>query len=244
MNTQKTTAFQLKAHYFPITVIKFIDSDLELIQGQISAVKDLVPKYFHHSPVVLDVTQLSQSAQKIDLSAFCTLLRNNDLIPVGVQGLEERKRSQAVKAGLAIWQANSLEKKSEGNQEPRDNTATSAYTNYVVTKPVRSGMHVYAQDSNLILLAPVNPGAECIADGDIHCYAPVRGRLLAGAKNNSNAQIFCQTLEAELVSIAGYYLTYDEFPENKMGYFRVTLNNGNHLEITNFATERSALCQK
>lgn len=110
-------------------------------------------------------------------------------------------------------------KKQETTEELRDKISSPAYTNYVVTKPIRSGMHIYAQDSNLILLAPVNPGAECIADGDIHCYAKVRGRLLAGAKNNTNAQIFCQSLEAELVSIAGYYLTYDEFPKRNQDIF-------------------------
>ena len=59
------------------------------------------------------------------------------------------------------------------------------------------------------LISP-NPGAEVIADGSIHAYAPLRGRALAGAAGNTNARIFSVAMEAELVSIAGVYRTFDE----------------------------------
>ena len=104
-------------------------------------------------------------------------------------------------------------------------------------------MRVYAKQSNLILLAPVSSGAECIADGDIFCYAPVRGRILAGASGDLQAQIFCQSLDAELIAIAGYYLLYDECPEERNGYFQILLKESK-LYIHNFSLERSVLCQK
>ena len=56
----------------------------------------------------------------------------------------------------------------------------------------------------------VNHGAEVIADGSIHVYAPLRGRALAGASGNAQARIFSLAMEAELVSIAGIYRTFDE----------------------------------
>ena len=76
--------------------------------------------------------------------------------------------------------------------------------------PVRAGQRVYARDSDLVLMAVVNPGAEVIADGSIHVYAPLRGRALAGASGNAEARIFSLAMEAELVSIAGVYRTFEE----------------------------------
>ncbi|MBC7207687.1 MAG: septum site-determining protein MinC, partial [Methyloversatilis sp.] len=62
---------------------------------------------------------------------------------------------------------------------------------------------------DLVVLAMVSAGAEVIADGNIHIYAPLRGRALAGASGNTQARIFTTCFEAELVSIAGVYKTFE-----------------------------------
>lgn len=80
----------------------------------------------------------------------------------------------------------------------------------VVTKPVRSGQQVYAEGADLILMAPVSEGAEVLADGHIHVYGVLRGRALAGVKGDTEARIFCQQLEAELVSVAGQFILNDK----------------------------------
>ncbi len=80
----------------------------------------------------------------------------------------------------------------------------------IVDMPVRSGQRIYARGSDLVVTATVNPGAEVIADGSIHVYAPLRGRALAGASGQADARIFSLAMEAELVSIAGVYRTFDE----------------------------------
>ena len=77
----------------------------------------------------------------------------------------------------------------------------------VIDKPLRSGQQVYARGRDLVVLAMVNAGAEVIADGHIHVYAPLRGRAIAGARGNGEARIFALNLEAELLSIAGIYRT-------------------------------------
>ena len=77
----------------------------------------------------------------------------------------------------------------------------------MVDKPLRSGQQVYAKGRDLVVLAMVNPGAEVIADGNIHVYAALRGKAIAGAKGNSEAMIFAQAMEPELLSIAGVYRT-------------------------------------
>ena len=80
----------------------------------------------------------------------------------------------------------------------------------VVGKSIRTGQQVYAENADLIVLGLVNEGAEVIADGHIHIYAPLRGRALAGAGGDQNARIFAQSMQAELVSIAGIYRTFDQ----------------------------------
>jgi len=77
----------------------------------------------------------------------------------------------------------------------------------VVDKPLRSGQQVYARGRDLVVLSMVNPGAEVIADGHIHVYAPLRGKAMAGARGNTEARIFSLALEAQLLSIAGVYRT-------------------------------------
>ncbi|AUX62540.1 septum site-determining protein MinC [Simonsiella muelleri ATCC 29453] len=80
----------------------------------------------------------------------------------------------------------------------------------VVSTPVRTGQQIYAEKADLIVLGIVSPGAEVIADGNIHIYAPLRGRALAGASGDRKARIFVQSMQAELVSIAGIYRTFEQ----------------------------------
>lgn len=80
----------------------------------------------------------------------------------------------------------------------------------VIDTPVRTGQQVYAENADLIVLGMVSEGAEVIADGNIHIYAPMRGRALAGEKGDKTARIFMQSMQAELVSIAGIYRIFEQ----------------------------------
>ncbi|MGF6757297.1 septum site-determining protein MinC [Paraburkholderia sp. GAS42] len=94
--------------------------------------------------------------------------------------------------------------------------ATSAQT-LVIEKPLRSGQRIYAK-GDLVVLGLVSYGAEVIAEGNIHIYAPLRGRALAGVQGNHDARIFCTCLEPELISIAGIYRTTENpLPADVLG---------------------------
>jgi septum site-determining protein MinC len=85
----------------------------------------------------------------------------------------------------------------------------------IIDTPVRAGQRIYAVGQDLIITAVVNDGAEVIADGSIHVYAPLRGRALAGARGNTASRIFALSMEPQLVSIAGVYRTFEDgFPPN------------------------------
>ena len=77
----------------------------------------------------------------------------------------------------------------------------------IIDKPLRSGQQIYAKGGDLVVLALVNHGAEVIADGSIHVYAPLRGKAIAGARGDTRARIYAHSLEAELLAIAGIYRT-------------------------------------
>ena len=87
----------------------------------------------------------------------------------------------------------------------------------LVDRPVRSGQQVYARDTDLIVMGQVGFGAEVIADNNIHVYGPLRGRALCGVTGDARARIFCQSLEAELVSVAGNYRMLETIPEALRG---------------------------
>lgn len=96
----------------------------------------------------------------------------------------------------------------------------------IISTPVRSGQQIYAAGGDLIVLAPVSAGAELLADGNIHVYGPLRGRALAGVKGNTDARVFCQSQEAELISIAGCFMVDEDLrSDHWKRAVQVTLND-------------------
>lgn len=108
-------------------------------------------------------------------------------------------------------------------------TATAAAPNIVVQKiagqnsilihreTLRTGQQLVADYGDVTLLSAMNSGSELIAMGHVHAYDVVRGRLIAGASGYTQARIFCQQLEAELVSIAGTYCVAEDIPAEFWG---------------------------
>jgi len=103
-------------------------------------------------------------------------------------------------------------------ESPRTTVQTVIRPTLVIDKPVRTGQSIYAEGADLVLLAIANAGSELIADGDIHVYAPLRGKAIAGAHGNAAARIFVHKLEAELLSIAGCFKVFEDgIPEEVRG---------------------------
>lgn len=77
---------------------------------------------------------------------------------------------------------------------------------------LRTGQCLVQEHGDIIINAGINSGSEVIASGNIHIYGSVRGRVIAGVGGNTAARVFCHSLEAELVSIAGTYCVADDIP--------------------------------
>lgn len=128
----------------------------------------------------------------------------------------------------------------EAEPEPAPAPApVEARPTLIIDKPVRTGQRIYAEGANLVVLAIVNAGAELIADGDIHIYAPLRGRALAGARGNTAARIYVQSMEAELVAIAGLFQVFDEgIPDEVRGKFSQIYLDGEKVVIKAMSSKR------
>ncbi len=122
---------------------------------------------------------------------------------------------------------------------PAPPAPVAARPTLVIDKPVRTGQRIHAEGANLVVLAIVNAGAELIADGDIHIYAPLRGRALAGARGNTAARIYVQSMEAELVAIAGYFQVFDEgLPDAVRGKFSQVYLDGEKVVVKPMSSKR------
>jgi septum site-determining protein MinC len=102
-------------------------------------------------------------------------------------------------------------------QAPAPEASGSGRAATIVTEPVRAGQQIHAGGGDLVVLAPVSPGAELLAEGHVHVYSSLRGRAHAGIGGDHNARIFCHSLNAQLVSIAGLYLVNAEVDERWLG---------------------------
>jgi septum site-determining protein MinC len=170
------------------------------------------PRFFQSAPVVLDLRGVENLTEAREFKTIIKRLRALTLTVVGVQNAQPAQLEAATAAGLASFAPNSSTQPRGGPAaEPPAPPAPKAR---LVTEPVRSGTQIYARGSDLIVTATVSPGAELVADGNIHVYGALRGRALAGASGDAAARIFCTRLDAELVSIAGRYLVSEQLPAN------------------------------
>lgn len=200
-------AFDLKGAAFTILVLSLRSNDMGAVAAQLADRVRQAQEFFHNAPLVLDLRQLPED-EKIDLAVLISLVRSQGFVPVGITGGAEGWRSQAAAMELAVLTA-----RSSGRPLPADEEAApDAAASLIVTEPVRSGQSVAAEHGDLIVLNAVGSGAEIRALGSIHIYGPLRGRAFAGSGGDNEARIFCQRLEAELVSVAGVHLVSEDFP--------------------------------
>jgi len=177
------------------------------------------PDFFGGEAAVFECGRLPADAASPDWGWLAQELKSRGLNPFAVQNASPALAASALQAGLLVLNdAAPAVATVEASPQPEPEAEAPAESpseipvrtpTRVIDKPLRSGQRIYAAGGDIVVLAAVNPGAEVIADGSIHVYAPLKGRALAGARGDTSARIFTTHLEAELVSIAGVYRTFD-----------------------------------
>ena len=209
-----SAVFDLKGAALTLVAVVLRTTDLALLAEAIRQRFADTPFLFHHDPVVIDIAALRDDDAAIDFGTLTALLREHRMMPIAVRGGSAAQMEAALAAGLG-----------EAPDVPAARPPTPPVLQEVITdlmpdvpvpartmivdRPLRSGQQVYARGGDLVVLAVVNFGAEVIADGNVHVYAPLRGRAIAGARGDTDARILTTCLEAPLVSIAGIYRTTD-----------------------------------
>ncbi len=225
-------AFELKAATFTLPVIRLLGVDMDGVADQLGIKVEQAPDFFRNTPVVIDLSGLPPGAGQIEFPLLVGLMRGFGMIPVGIRGGTEEQHQAAEAMELAIlgdaFVRRTPPRETSNQPEPRPTPrpVTPAQTpaeepasasQRLVTRPVRSGQRVYAPGGDLSVIAPVSHGAELMADGNIHVYGPLRGRAMAGMKGDTSARIFCQDLQAELLSVAGHYRISENIPDEVKG---------------------------
>jgi septum site-determining protein MinC len=205
------TVNRVEGGIFTVMVIGIRDPHDPALAATIGEQVKRSPDFFADAPVVLDLKGCLGCTADEDFAALGAALRAHRLIPVGVQNASALQQRAALAAGLAPFPASGgAGRRSPARTEPKAN-ATQNRTR-LITQPVRSGTQIYAKDCDLVVVAPVSAGAELVADGHVHVYGTLRGRAIAGARGDTQARIFVQRLEAELLAIAGRYLVSEAIP--------------------------------
>lgn len=214
--------FDLKSASLQMVALVLKTADLAELRRELQARLGDTPNFFSNDPVLIDLAAVREAAEPIDFAALATLLRGHRMLPLAVRGGSAEQHAAALEAGLAEA-ADDVPVAEAPRAEPVVREVVKEVVREVVTevvrevptpapvmvvdKPLRSGQQVYAKGGDLVVLAVVNYGAELIADGSIHVYAPLRGKAIAGARGNADARIYSTCFEPELIAIAGTYRT-------------------------------------
>lgn len=215
--SSKQFSFEIKNVQLPLMSVVLKTADLQQLATDMQQRFGDTPDFFDNDPVLIDLQVLDPQNGALDMPGLLALLRRFRMNPVALRAAHPVHEAAATLAGLFVTQ-DMRALPAHGQEVVREvvrevevlrEVPVAGQSAMVIDKPLRSGQHVYARGRDLVVLAMVNPGAEIMADGHIHVYAPLRGKAIAGAKGDTGARIFTMSLEAELVSIAGVYRTSD-----------------------------------
>lgn len=215
-------AFNVKSTRFDALVFRLLSADSAQIAAELQA-KATKYQAFGSLPLVLDASGFEQP-EAIDWPKLLPLFAEHGLRLVGLRHRSRKWAETAAALGLAFippegkkdpaTESGQPENAATASKQPASGqetaSAPASRKTVVIRTPVRTGQQVYAENADLIVLGMVSEGAEVIADGNIHVYAPLRGRALAGEAGDRSARIFVQSMQAELVSIAGIYRVFEQ----------------------------------
>ncbi|MEX0300966.1 MAG: septum site-determining protein MinC [Leisingera sp.] len=211
--------FQIRGRYFTAVALRPEDGPLDqAFYAALDAQLRWSPHFFDGAPLILDLAQAPNLSRPAQLRALADSLRSRGLAVFGVQNATAPQEAAAEDAGLIHLASGKdaplntgpgLRKEIPKKLRPPENR--------LITEPVRSGQSVVAEGGDLIVVGPVSSGAELIARGSIHVYGPMRGRAMAGAEGDESARIFCRSLRAELLAVAGLYRTSETLEPGLQG---------------------------
>ena len=182
------------------------------------------PKFFQRTAVSLELGPLGREPTVDEMRGVLEAVRRAGMCPVGLASGSEVAQALSRPLDLPLLPpfrefhppAQAVEQCAVRPAEAPERSPAAVLAQ-VHHQPVRSGQRLYARDRDLVIMAAVGAGAEVIADGCVHVYGALRGRVVAGARGETAARVFCQEFHAELVSIAGVFRVFETLPAELAG---------------------------
>jgi septum site-determining protein MinC len=141
--------------------------------------------------------------------------------PAPVVAAPEKAIQRVIEKATEKNQTASVQSASSSTRDGAVDTENVAQSKFVGAQvyegQIRSGQQYYARGRDLIVAGSVGAGAEVMADGNIHIYGRMLGKVIAGAAGDQSARIFVQAFGAELVSIAGIYRVFESISSDIRG---------------------------
>jgi septum site-determining protein MinC len=207
--------YQIRGRFLTAIALRLEGPADRRMLAELDAQLRQTPQFFADAPMVIDLEQAAGVISAEDLLGLIDHLRFRKVSVFAIQGGGRDLKAAAATLGLiAIPAGRDAAPKAVEREEPPatpNPEQPSRPVNRLITTPIRSGQTVVAEKGDLVVVGPVSSGAELIAAGNIHVYGPLRGRASAGVFGDEAARIFCQSLDAELLSIAGLYQTSESF---------------------------------
>jgi septum site-determining protein MinC len=213
--------FRLRGANFNLLVLRLLDHRAEAVIPALGDQFRRAPGFLRFAPIVIGLDDIQARPEEVDFAALVQGLRRIEIVPVGTTGGTTEMRNAAMGAGLPPLRMSGSKESDVPLGEPVAAPAPAAVAPpppapdpqpqglakpaMLVDQPVRAGTRIWAQGTDLIIVGTVNPGAEVIADGNIHVYGRLLGRAIAGGQSEMGARVFATHFDPELVSIAGYY---------------------------------------
>ena len=230
-----TAVLELRSAALTLIAVVLKTNDLNVLAEELQRRASVMPGLFEDEPVAIDLSCLREPQAQLDFVELMALLRRHRMVPVAARGGSFEQMTAAFAAGLVEAPEGARPMRVSAAELPVERTVEvqlPARPALIVDRPLRSGQQVYARDCDLIMLSLVSYGAEVIADGHIHVYAPLRGRALAGASGNTEARIFSTSMEAQLLAVAGVYRTTEvALPTEVVGRAAMVRLVGDSLQV-------------
>lgn len=202
---------EIRSNMVSMMVIVLRDTDLKKVANGLQQRVLQAPAFFKNTPVVVDFSTVAVDVA-FDFNALFKLIRQQQLLPVAIRGIPSELGEKMQQIGVPIVEQAGNPTGSQNPAKPGLRRGKSGKT-LIVSEALSDGQQCYAQDGDLVLLASGHSGAELIADGNIYVYGALLGRAICGAHGDTEARIFCNSLRADLVSVAGHSRQLDTIPD-------------------------------
>jgi septum site-determining protein MinC len=248
-NAPRLEQFRLRGANFNLLVLRLLDHRAEAVVPALGDQFRRAPGFLRFAPIVIGLDDISARPEEVDFAALVQGLRAIEIVPVGTTGGTPEMRSAAMGVGLPPLRLAGgkesevpLAEPSSAAPPPPAEPAPAppapepqpqglAKPAMLVDQPVRAGQRIWAQGTDLVIIGTVNPGAEVIADGNIHVYGRLLGRAIAGGQSEMGARVFATHFDPELVSIAGYYAIREGLGDAPIGKAVMARLVGEHMRF-------------